>query len=177
MTKTALADDDGEDFYPVCSLTPTMELIMEVLAGRYRLGESLWPFASNSTSNIAANRLQANGLVIKDNGNVENTFRLYLTPKGIRERELDRPYTPPNAGKTTISGGGVTLTAGGGVGGGGGGGGFSRGIGTTFIGSGGPGHGPGIPITYPVARTTKTRADDWKSGFDAGWAAREGQPR
>jgi hypothetical protein len=135
-------------------LSPTEELIMEVLAGRYRLGETQWPFASNRTSSRSAGRLEERGLVHRQLGQVEHTFRLSLTEQGIKERDLDKPYTPPayptNKTQNTLTAadvGGISLPS-------------------TFSGTG-----------HPVARTTKTRADDWKSGFDAGWVAREGQPR
>lgn len=103
-------------------VTPTEELIMEVLAARFRLGEKFWTFGNHPTSVRAARRLEERGFVYHMSGQVERTFRLGLTEQGIDEWKLNKPYKPP----------------------------------------------------HPVARTTKTRSDDWKAGFDAGWDAREG---
>lgn len=75
-------------------LTPTEELFLEVLAGRWRTGESLWTFSSSRSIRRAANQLQARGLIWQKHGQVECTFQAGLTEKG-KEAVLDPSYTPP----------------------------------------------------------------------------------
>jgi hypothetical protein len=140
-------------------LTPTQDMIMEVLAARYRLGEVLWPFPNNVKRQ--AKQLEELGLVGLHSGQTDGHFRLGLTGAGMKERGLDKPYDPPLLqGKTIVPAGTSSFIMGGGS--------------SSVIGSGGGGGGAGR--AYPAARTTKTRADDWKAGFDAGWEAREERP-
>jgi hypothetical protein len=75
-------------------LTPTQDLVLEVLAARYRLGETLWTFRSNSAIRTAANTLYDLGYITVDNGVTENTFRASLTEKG-KKLVLDAAYKPP----------------------------------------------------------------------------------
>lgn len=72
-------------------LTPTQDLIMEVLMARYRLGENIWPFGKRFKSAIKA--LGDMGLVNLHHGNVENTVRASLTERG--KGMLGEHYVPP----------------------------------------------------------------------------------
>lgn len=75
------------------NLTPSEELMMEVLAARYRLGETLWTFPTKMRA--IANRLAEKGLIDEpDHGVVERTFRTSLTDKG-REEFMDAHYLSP----------------------------------------------------------------------------------
>lgn len=73
-------------------MTPTEELIGEVLAARLRLGETLWTFDTNVLP--AAKRLEKAGLISTTHGIVEKTFRASLTEAG-REHFLDAEYVAP----------------------------------------------------------------------------------
>lgn len=73
-------------------LTPTEDLIMEVLAARYRLGEHLWTMDSRTLK--AAESLQAKGLVSTMHGIVEKSYRVSLTQEG-RDMYLSATYSPP----------------------------------------------------------------------------------
>lgn len=76
--------------------TPTEDLVMEVLAARYRLGESIWTFDSRHARTL--NRLAERGLVRTMHGIVEKSVRAFLTEKGI-EAYIDEHYVPPIARK------------------------------------------------------------------------------
>lgn len=73
-------------------LTPTEELIMEVLAARYRLGETLWPFDSRLSKQLDS--LGAKDLIFVMDGNVEHTLRASLTEKG-KKKFLSETYRSP----------------------------------------------------------------------------------
>lgn len=73
-------------------LTPSEDLMMDALAGRYRLGETLWPFRNDQRA--IANRLEAKGLVRITHGMTECHFRAGLTDAGV-EKAVDPTYTPP----------------------------------------------------------------------------------
>lgn len=75
-------------------LTPTEDLIMEVLAARHRLGEPFWPILNSPTTSRAARHLEERGLIIRLHGNTPNTFRARLTTEGITQY-TDPEYTPP----------------------------------------------------------------------------------
>lgn len=62
-------------------LTPSEDLVMEVLAARYRTGERLWTFESRHRRTIDS--LADKGLVSPLHGIVENTVRASLTETGI----------------------------------------------------------------------------------------------
>lgn len=85
---TPMSSDDN--------LPPTQYLVMEVLAARYRLGESLWTFPS--TCRPAIHRLAGIGYVRYKSGVTENTERVWLTPGGIAAWQLDSPYPPLASG-------------------------------------------------------------------------------
>lgn len=61
-------------------LTPTEDLIMEVLAARARLGETIWTFEARHRS--AMEKLESKGLVRSIHGVVESTIRASLTSHG-----------------------------------------------------------------------------------------------
>lgn len=73
-------------------LTPTENLILEVLTARYRLGENLWTFDSNVKR--AVETLASKGWVIPMGGQVENTVRAALTEEAVGKL-LSYDYMPP----------------------------------------------------------------------------------
>lgn len=77
-------------------LTPTEDLVMEVLAARYRLGENIWTFDSRHARTLA--RLADRDLVRTMHGMVEKSVRASMTQKGI-EAYIDEHYVPPIARK------------------------------------------------------------------------------
>lgn len=74
------------------NITPTMDLVLETLTARRRLGEKLWTFDSQHKKSIE--KLQALGLVTMTHGIVENTVRASLTDAGV-EAYMDDKYVPP----------------------------------------------------------------------------------
>ena len=74
-------------------LTPTQDLFMEVLAARFRLGETLWTF--DSRHGTTAKALAEQGLIQRMGGVVAGTIRASMTSKG-RAVFLDEHYTAPN---------------------------------------------------------------------------------
>ena len=62
------------------SFTPTQDLMLNVLAARFRLGENLWTFDSNLRKQ--AEQLAARGLVFTTHGIIEHTIRVGLTEAG-----------------------------------------------------------------------------------------------
>jgi len=76
----------------VDSLPITQALCMEVLAGRYRLGETLWTF--DARCGTALNALERHGLVTTMHGILERTVRASLTAAG-REAVLSPTYVSP----------------------------------------------------------------------------------
>ena len=75
--------------------TPTQSLVLEVLAARYRLGESLWTFSANPNAVRAIRSLEAAGLVESMGGIVPNTVRASLTDAG-KAAALSDTYQPPS---------------------------------------------------------------------------------
>lgn len=73
-------------------LTPTEELICDVLAARLRLGETMWTFDTKLTSQ--ATHLAELGLIGTTHGIVEKTFRAWLTEAGVVQF-LDEDYVLP----------------------------------------------------------------------------------
>ena len=71
--------------------SPTAELVLEVLAARYRLGEHRWPISRKFKRTLDA--LTADGLVTYTSGPM-GTFYVALTAAGVDEA-LHSPYTPP----------------------------------------------------------------------------------
>lgn len=58
-------------------MTPTEELIIDVLVARFRLGDTLWTF--DSRNKPAMRRLEKRGLIHVDSGVVENTVKVSLS--------------------------------------------------------------------------------------------------
>jgi hypothetical protein len=79
--------------YGKYDLTPTEELMMEVLIARHRLGEPWWTFSGTPGIRRAANSLQDKGLVGLMSPQVERTFRADLTAEGLAL--LDDDYIAP----------------------------------------------------------------------------------
>jgi len=73
-------------------VTPTEELIMEVLVARHRLGESLWTF--DSKSDRAIKSLETKGLVRRMNGITDHSVRASLTAQGKKEYLHDGYVAP-----------------------------------------------------------------------------------
>ena len=74
------------------NLTPTQELILDVLAARFRTGEPYWTLPSRLTPQVKA--LEAAGLVESMHGIVENTVRARLTDKG-QDETISATYQVP----------------------------------------------------------------------------------
>ncbi len=81
-------------------LTPTQDLVMEVLAARWREGWALWTFDARHRRTLAS--LAALGLIHEKDGVVERTRLAWLTDRGRQAWRLDRPYSPPRAGETWV---------------------------------------------------------------------------
>lgn len=73
-------------------LTPTEDLVMEVLAARYRLGETFWTFDSRHKRAILG--LESKGLARLMHGIVEKSVRASLTDAG-RRKYLSPAYETP----------------------------------------------------------------------------------
>lgn len=82
----------GKD-YRDYNLTPTQELMMEVLLARHRLGEHWWTFTSSAANRVAASWLKRKGLVSIAGGQTARTFRVSLSEEG--KDLLDEDYVPP----------------------------------------------------------------------------------
>ncbi|WP_114906829.1 hypothetical protein [Ornithinimicrobium murale] len=87
--------------------TPTEELVLELLAARHRLGESIWTLDRNTTVTKSLESLSGKGLVWFKSGIVQDTYLARLTDAG-RARQLDTEYTPP--GRAQRPADGPTLT-------------------------------------------------------------------
>ncbi|AON96825.1 hypothetical protein BI081_gp074 [Mycobacterium phage Tonenili] len=75
-------------------LTPTQELILEVLAARSRLGEQFWTFPTRTALVRAARSLENTGFVWCDTAPTPRSFRVGLTEQG-QLACIDPGYTPP----------------------------------------------------------------------------------
>lgn len=73
-------------------MTPTEDLVMEVLGARARLGESLWTFESRHRKTLE--KLESAGYVTVIHGIISGTVRASLTDKG-KELVLDDLYVSP----------------------------------------------------------------------------------
>lgn len=74
------------------ALTPSEDLVLEVLVARYRCGESTWTFERRHRR--VAERLAERGLVGWQSGIVENTILVWLTDAG-RDAYTLAGYAPP----------------------------------------------------------------------------------
>lgn len=73
-------------------LTPTQDLILEVLAARYRLGEAVWTF--DKRHRAVLQQLVTRKLVVLMHGITNDTVRAGLTKLGVG-RYIDENYVPP----------------------------------------------------------------------------------
>lgn len=73
-------------------MTPTEDLVMDVLGARARLGEELWTFESRHRRTLE--RLEEAGYVNVMHGIASGTVRASLTEKG-KELVLSPLYTSP----------------------------------------------------------------------------------
>lgn len=73
-------------------LTPTEDLFVEVLTGRWRAGERVWTFEQRHRH--TARRLEAKGLVGWKSGIAQGSIIAWLTPAG-REAFLSPDYVAP----------------------------------------------------------------------------------
>jgi hypothetical protein len=77
------------NIYP---LSPTQELIFEVLTARYRLGETSWTFSAKLSKQLAL--LEVNtGYINWKHASIEHCVLVWFTEKGKKEF-LSKPYTP-----------------------------------------------------------------------------------
>lgn len=79
---------------PDVGLTPTENLILELLIARFRLGERLWTFDSNVRKQVES--LAAKGYAHEMNGIVPMTVRARLSDEAIAIY-LSYDYVPPIA--------------------------------------------------------------------------------
>lgn len=75
-------------------LTPTENLIVELLVARYRLGERLWTFNAEVTRQVYL--LSEKGYVTPMSGVTEGTVRAMLTEEAVA-LYLSYDYVPPIA--------------------------------------------------------------------------------
>lgn len=75
-------------------LTPTEDLVLNVLGARYRLGEHGWTFSTRVRP--AVRSLRQRGLVNYKSGTVENTLLVFLTTAGV-QTAIGETYVPPVA--------------------------------------------------------------------------------
>lgn len=78
-------------------LSPSEELILEVLAARWRLGEHDWPFAN--VHRPAFRRLETRGLVNLDSGPTGGTTSVSLTDAGRDKLFTGIRYRPTSWGQ------------------------------------------------------------------------------
>jgi hypothetical protein len=88
---------DKDSPLALVKITPTMELILEVLIARTRLGHHFWTFDRNSTSMSAFARLEKFGFVSWQNANTPGHVRAELT-QAAKDYLLLPGYVPPILG-------------------------------------------------------------------------------
>jgi hypothetical protein len=76
----------------VNGLTPSEELALDLLAARFRLGETVWTFRARQAPVLR--RLEARGLIFTMHGITDGTLRASLTDAG-KAHELSEAYIPP----------------------------------------------------------------------------------
>ena len=77
-------------------VTPTEDLLLEVLVARWREGWALWTFDRRWRRQLES--LSTKGYVSEKSGIVERTWLAWLTPAG-REWCLSPTYSPPVPGE------------------------------------------------------------------------------
>lgn len=80
-------------------VTPTEDLLMEVLSARYRLGDHLWTFDSRHKKPLE--RLEAKGLITVLHGIVDHSLRASMTQAGI-DMYVSKTYESPLETKLKI---------------------------------------------------------------------------
>ena len=83
---------DEEEEVKEIQLDEVETLVMEVLAARWRLGESFWPFDDGLIEEIRS--LGAYGLLWYESDITPYNIRVHLTAKGIAFYGLNKPYEP-----------------------------------------------------------------------------------
>jgi hypothetical protein len=73
-------------------LTPSEDLLVDVLIARLRLGEAFWTFSNRHRP--TAKSLEGKGLVSMDSGSSPGAFRVFPTP-ALKERWMQGTYVPP----------------------------------------------------------------------------------
>lgn len=91
-----MTENEEEQGLKAIPLTPTEELVLEVLVARTRLGERIWPFDSKVSRQVMS--LENKGFVHSMSGNVERSIRAYLTDEAFATY-LSFDYVPPIAKK------------------------------------------------------------------------------
>lgn len=79
-------------------LTPTEDLILELLVARHRLGEVVWPIKANSTTTRAIQHLTDMGLVSYTSGPSMGYTLTSLTDEGVAlytQSSYKAPNPPP----------------------------------------------------------------------------------
>jgi len=84
----------------VAPVTPTQDLILELLAARHRLGHNIWTLTASAAVRRALRALEVRGLVRWKHGVVEHTYLAWLTDQG-REEYMTVGYIPPILGGTS----------------------------------------------------------------------------
>ena len=92
MLRTTQTEASAESAAEDGPLTPTQDLILEVLGARHRTGEHLWTFDAKLSSSLS--RLEKRGLIRGMHGSVPNTLRASLTTKGLA-RAISATYLTP----------------------------------------------------------------------------------
>lgn len=88
-----MADEGRVSSLPDTSTLPAaQELVMEVLAARYRLGERVWTFDNKQARTLKA--LEVKGYLSYKHGSVQGTRLAWMTTEG-RAAAMDSNYTPP----------------------------------------------------------------------------------
>ncbi len=77
-------------------LSPTQELVMEVLAGRWREGRSVWTFSARHRRTLES--LASLGLIHQKSGVVERTRLAWFSDKGLEAWGMNKDYAAPVPG-------------------------------------------------------------------------------
>ncbi len=88
---------NSDDRIDPANLTPTAELILDVLAARWRLGETSWRFPARLQADIRA--LEHLGAATGQAGKRDGTVTVSLTDAG-RDHVINPQYRPPLADRT-----------------------------------------------------------------------------
>lgn len=88
------AVSEDERTVEFATLSPMQQLVMEVLASRYRLGHEIWTFTNSNALAKAFKALRERGYIETMSGVIQHTVRAMLTAKG-RDLVLDPYYVPP----------------------------------------------------------------------------------